>query len=332
MRDATTPARWLMGATLSRWCRAARRVLTVWRERGGHRTHRLGRGTVPDKDESPAAAAWSAVLEAWTQTAERLSRLPAEAAEPAEAARGARELLVQFLHTHLHVSSVRFLPAGLVHRQPGVVSFACTPLDEAVEVVPAAGWSPRERRLVDRAVGTTAGVLATLHRLAEAQAQSLTDPLTGLYNRRALSRLLEREVLLAGRHGTALSLAMIDLDHFKDLNDRCGHAAGDAVLRSVADTLRRSLRRSDLCFRFGGDEFCVILPQTPGPSALAAMEKVRAAWETVQGQVRRGVTISVGVAEHHQGLSPAGLLSAADAALYDAKRGRRDCVRWKQAA
>ncbi|MFN4243132.1 MAG: diguanylate cyclase [Tepidisphaerales bacterium] len=331
MWDATTPARWLMGATLSRWRRAAGHVLTVWRERGGGtHCHRRGDGT--DSDGSAAAAVWSAVLEAWTRTAERLSRLPAETAEPADAARGARELLVQFLHTHLHVRSVRFLPAGLVHQQPGVVSVTCAPLDEAVEVVPAAGWSARERLLVACAVGTTAGVLATLHRLAEAHAQSLTDPLTGLYNRRALSRLLEREVLLAGRHGTALSLAMVDLDHFKDLNDRCGHAAGDEVLRAVATTLSQSLRRSDLCFRYGGDEFCVILPQTAGASALSAMDKLRLAWGKVDASVRRGVTLSIGIAEHRRGLSPAGLLAAADAALYDAKSARRDCVRWKQAA
>jgi len=102
---------------------------------------------------------------------------------------------------------------------------------------------------------------------AELREQAIRDPLTGLYNRRFLAEVLRRELARAERYGHALSLILIDIDNFKELNDRYGHLVGDEALKRVARALRENIRRVDYIFRWGGDEFCVILPETNGPGA-----------------------------------------------------------------
>jgi diguanylate cyclase (GGDEF)-like protein len=102
---------------------------------------------------------------------------------------------------------------------------------------------------------------------AELREQAIRDPLTGLYNRRFLDEVLRRELARAARYGHALSLILIDIDNFKELNDRYGHLVGDEALKRVAKALRENIRRVDYIFRWGGDEFCVILPETNGPGA-----------------------------------------------------------------
>jgi len=97
---------------------------------------------------------------------------------------------------------------------------------------------------------------------------STRDTLTGLYNRRSMEQLMAREVALAERHGGSLSLVMIDMDKFKEINDEHGHAAGDHMLRAFADCVRITLRKTDLAFRYGGDEFLIALPQTGVDQAL----------------------------------------------------------------
>ena len=129
---------------------------------------------------------------------------------------------------------------------------------------PAGASGPKRRRQLAQTYANTAqSSLVTLHLLREAEQRTMTDPLTGLYNRRSMESLLEREVALAERHQRPLSLVMIDLDYFKQVNDSHGHAAGDHLLRSFADCVRMTLRKTDLAFRYGGDEFAVALPQTP---------------------------------------------------------------------
>lgn len=169
-------------------------------------------------------------------------------------------------------------------------------------------------------------------RLREAlRTQSVRDALTGLYNRRYLEEILEREVRRAGRAGQSLGLLMLDLDHFKRFNDTYGHDAGDAILRETAAFLLKNVRAEDFVCRFGGEEFVVILPTADQEGARSRGERFRARMRELtimhQGKSLGMVTFSVGVAafpEH--GMSPKDLMAAADAALYEAKRAGRDQV------
>jgi diguanylate cyclase (GGDEF)-like protein/PAS domain S-box-containing protein len=169
-------------------------------------------------------------------------------------------------------------------------------------------------------------------RLREAlRTQSIKDPLTGLYNRRYLEEMLEREIRRAVRAEQALGLLMLDLDYFKKFNDTYGHDAGDTVLRETGTFLAKSIRAEDVVCRFGGEEFVIILPTADLSAACARAERIRSKLREMtvlhQGQSLGMITVSVGVAalpEH--GTSPKELLEAADAALYRAKRDGRDRV------
>jgi diguanylate cyclase (GGDEF)-like protein len=196
-------------------------------------------------------------------------------------------------------------------------------------------WTESRRQLAQTYINTANCTLTSLHLLAEAEKQSMTDALTGLYNRRSLEQLMQREVALSERHGTALSVVMIDMDKFKQINDGHGHAAGDYLLKSFADCVRITLRRTDLAFRYGGDEFLIALPQTPLPMAQQVVHKLRQAFSAVDfsdgiAHLEHQPTLSIGVAERCKALNlltlPA-MLAAADAALYDAKAANRNCIR-----
>jgi diguanylate cyclase (GGDEF)-like protein len=163
------------------------------------------------------------------------------------------------------------------------------------------------------------------------RALSRVDPLTQLANRRHFMELLERECLRALRQGTPLGLLMCDVDHFKQVNDQRGHAAGDAVLRGLADDLRACIRgHVDSIGRLGGEEFAVLLPATNLEDASAVAERIR---KTVEAHVfehdgaRFSVTLSVGVAALSRArATPAALLADADAELYRAKSAGRNRV------
>jgi diguanylate cyclase (GGDEF)-like protein len=205
---------------------------------------------------------------------------------------------------------------------------------------PGEAWTEQRKQLAHTYVNCAYSALVSLHLLAEAEKQSMTDALTGLYNRRSMDRLLEREVALAERHGHPLSLVMIDMDHFKQINDAHGHAAGDHMLRAFADCVRMTLRRTDLAFRYGGDEFVIALPQTPLDQARQVVSKLRQAFASVDftdavANLQHAPTLSIGLAERskaHNILTLPALLSAADQALYDAKNASRNCVMVYQAA
>jgi len=169
-------------------------------------------------------------------------------------------------------------------------------------------------------------------RLREAlQTQSVRDGLTGLFNRRYLEEILEREVRRASRATQSLGILMIDLDHFKSFNDTYGHDAGDAVLREIAVSLTKGIRAEDFVCRFGGEEFVVILPTADLASSQMRAERLRTKTKELtilhQGKSMGMITISVGVGVFPiHGTSPRELMAAADAALYEAKRGGRDQV------
>lgn len=196
-------------------------------------------------------------------------------------------------------------------------------------------WTEDRRQLAQTYVNTAQSALTGLQLLAEAEKQSMTDSLTGLYNRRSLDQLMQREVALAERHNRPLSIVMIDMDLFKDVNDRHGHAAGDHLLKSFAECVRITLRKTDLAFRYGGDEFMIALPQTAVGQAQQVVQKLRQAFAAVDfssaiAHLEQQPTLSIGVAEraaHHNVLTLQALLSAADQALYEAKSSSRNCIK-----
>lgn len=196
-------------------------------------------------------------------------------------------------------------------------------------------WTEESKQLAQTYVNAAQSALISLNLLAEAEKQSMTDGLTGLYNRRSLDSLMEREVALAERHRHTLSLVMIDMDQFKQVNDTFGHAAGDHMLRSFADCVRITLRKTDLAFRYGGDEFLIALPQTPVSQAQQVVQKLRQAFAAVDfssaiAKLEKQPTLSIGVAERsieNNVLTLSALLSAADQALYEAKNSNRNCIK-----
>jgi diguanylate cyclase (GGDEF)-like protein len=167
---------------------------------------------------------------------------------------------------------------------------------------------------------------ARLHGMVERQA--LVDGLTGLANRRAISDALQAEMARAERFETPLSVALADVDAFKDVNDVHGHAVGDQVLRIFADVLRDTLRESDVVGRWGGEEFLLLLPGADEEGAVQLAERVRAglADRPIPGARGLRVTASFGVAEHAPQSDPEQLVAAADGALYRAKRTGKNRV------
>ncbi len=155
------------------------------------------------------------------------------------------------------------------------------------------------------------------------------DPLTGAYNRRVMVEQLERQVVYKQRHCTASSVIMIDLDHFKDINDMHGHAIGDQALKSVVDTVQKELRDGDVLARIGGEEFLVLLPQADREAGRQTAERLRAAVSAIvllRAARRVPLRASFGVAELIPGEDADAWLRRADLALYLAKEAGRDRV------
>lgn len=170
----------------------------------------------------------------------------------------------------------------------------------------------------------------------ELQHQALTDPLTGLSNRRQYEMLFARELDRYRRHGTSLALGMIDLDHFKQINDKHGHEFGDQVLRAVADAFQAPLRSCDILGRFGGEEFILILPETRLDQAVSIAERMRQSLRSA-AIIKDGHTIQITatfamteICDKDQNISD--IIRRADEALYQGKRDGRDRVMQAAAA
>ena len=184
------------------------------------------------------------------------------------------------------------------------------------------------------ALAATLGYLLLHKGSADAEAERLAtiDPLTGAYNRRTFHEIAERELARARRAGQPLSMVLIDLDHFREVNEKHGHVVGDEVLARFADLVRDSLRKEDMLVRFGGDQFLILLPEVPGPGAVVVAGRVRrrVSEETLNAAGRRfTLTVSLGVAARlDEGPeSVEGLLARATSALDLAKeRGRNRVV------
>jgi diguanylate cyclase (GGDEF)-like protein len=161
--------------------------------------------------------------------------------------------------------------------------------------------------------------------------QAHTDPLTGLANRRHFFEVAEAELARSRRYETPLSLLMVDIDHFKEVNDAHGHRAGDRVLQQLAKTCLEVLRNVDVVGRVGGEEFAILLPETDVGGAVEVAERLRTAIEAVGIPREEGVplrvTVSVGVSSLAGNANLDTLMSEADDALYDAKHRGRNRVR-----
>lgn len=200
----------------------------------------------------------------------------------------------------------------------GAHDFLRKPASGAIEVVLTVERAAEKKRLRE----------TNLRLMRELEALSRRDALTGLFNRRVFDETLLAETTRSRRYLLALSLVMLDLDHFKAINDRHGHAAGDTVLKLFAGIARAQTREGDTLCRYGGEEFAVLLAHTPLDGALEvarALVATTARTPFVGGEARLDVTVSAGVARlHASDESGQALLAAADAALYEAKRAGRN--------
>jgi len=152
---------------------------------------------------------------------------------------------------------------------------------------------------------------------------ALVDPLTGLYNRRFAERQLRAEVARSERQGYALTLVLFDLNSFKQINDRYGHAAGDLVLREFGNRLSTVVREADLAARLGGDEFMLLLTECDSSQVPLVLERLGSVEVSIEGQ-KIPVRFSVGFEQYRLGQLPKGLLEAADKALYENKQAGRE--------
>jgi diguanylate cyclase (GGDEF)-like protein len=249
----------------------------------------------------------------------------------------------EFADGYLRPLGISSMMDATIRREGRLVGVVCHE-----HVGPPRAWQPDELAFAGALADQVALVLAAddqrrLQREAEATRRDLRaaqelarhDELTHLYNRRAMETFLAEEAARAIRYGRPLSVMMIDFDHFKHINDRHGHHAGDGVLREAALVVLGELRANDKATRYGGEELCVILPETAAEEALALAERLRGALEGHVFHVVRAdgsaaslrVTASIGVASLGEGADSAGpLLRAADQALYGAKAAGRNRV------
>jgi diguanylate cyclase (GGDEF)-like protein len=206
-------------------------------------------------------------------------------------------------------------------------------LDTGIDQAPrnASRLTAAERRTIKTLTEHLALAVANLNLRETLRTQAIRDPLTGLFNRRYMEESLDREFRRSLRKETSLAILMLDIDHFKRLNDSFGHEAGDAVLRELAKIFQAQLRAEDIASRYGGEEFVLILPEADLVVAAECADRLRWATHTMQiqhyGQALEGIRLSVGLScfpEH--GNTVDALMRAADAALYRAKENGRDRV------
>ena len=175
--------------------------------------------------------------------------------------------------------------------------------------------------------------LTNATRYQQARLTSLTDPLTGVGSRRLHEDKLQEECDRAKRYKRPFSVAIIDLDHFKMINDVLGHAVGDEAIRKLADCVRREKRGPDILSRYGGDEFVLLLPETKAADATILLERVRAKVQQICLDQGMALSVSCGIAESFPETeeAPGDVMRRADLALYEAKNGGRNCVKvWDQ--
>lgn len=235
-------------------------------------------------------------------------------------------------------STAHSLYGGKGGQRP-VPSLAVIPLKHDRRVIGAIVVEGMEPGAVTREIGQRLALLAgSVHgsleiiwEIEEVNRRARTDALTGLWNRRHFDEHLKTEVARTNRSGSPCSLVLVDIDHFKQVNDTFGHDAGDAVLRQVAKALQDAVRQMDVCSRYGGEEMAILLPETGVAGASELAERLRAAIagrEMRHGSTPLQVTASFGVASFPETVAQGdALFGAADKALYAAKSAGRNCVK-----
>jgi diguanylate cyclase (GGDEF)-like protein len=203
---------------------------------------------------------------------------------------------------------------------------------EAVREKGSRSFSKLEREILEAVSIPIASALANSVRIAEAERLSLTDDLTKLHNARYLRRYLVSELKRARRYNSPLAVLFLDLDNFKSINDSHGHLVGSHVLMEIAAVILTSVRDTDVIARYGGDEYVIILPETPLQQAMSVAERVREkiASHTFTGgkHMQLSITASFGVAAYpNHAASPQQLIACADMAMYKAKAFSKNCIR-----
>jgi len=200
-----------------------------------------------------------------------------------------------------------------VRNVDGLADGACIAIHDVTELAEA-------KRLLDM----------SLDQALDLEESNRRDGLTGLFNRKYFDEQITQEIGNARRHNRPLALAMIDVDHFKKVNDTHGHPAGDAVLRALATQMQAMLRGSDSLCRYGGEEFTLILPMMAPENVVALLDRLRKAVESkaidIEGGAQVQVTVSMGVASMREGVTPGTLVAMADEMLYASKVAGRNCV------
>jgi diguanylate cyclase (GGDEF)-like protein len=211
------------------------------------------------------------------------------------------------------------VPLIFFGRKIGVLS-----LERAI----AGDFEADEIKTIEAVADICAGAIQNANVFEQTKQLAYKDGLTGIFNRRYFEMRIAEELERSIRYGTSMAVVMLDIDHFKRLNDEFGHLLGDEVLKQVSNELLRQVRKGDLVTRFGGEEFAILLPQTNGDNAMEAAEKLRrSVAEFHFPGVPRPVTISAGIGDFpHFGKTRDEIVSAADEALYAAKQAGRNRV------
>ncbi len=225
---------------------------------------------------------------------------------------------------------------GKVHLNYGIKSIVYVPLLSKGEGIGALiigsqrpqAYGVREVGLLEQLAGQLATAIENFCLYQQLQRQAITDELTGLFNRRYFENRLTEEIVRYSRYGKPFSVLFLDMDNFKNYNDGYGHRAGDSLLREISQIIKKVVRKIDLCFRYGGDEFAIISPETTAEEAYEVAERVRTKIASEMEIKKIVLTVSLGVACFPaDGATGEGILRAADTALFYAKQsGNQTCI------
>ncbi len=191
-------------------------------------------------------------------------------------------------------------------------------------------FSDKELEGIELLIGAAICPIRNACQFIAVEQAALTDSLTGVPNKRAMDDALARASSIGNRHRQDYSLILCDLDHFKSINDHHGHVIGDHVLALAAKEIKKAIRQSDEVYRFGGEEFAILLPHTNEKDSVAVADRIRQFMSTISvhcGDTTLSVTTSCGVAMHLRNEDASQWLARADEALYQAKAGGRNCTR-----